>query len=276
MYNVLLILLHRPFVADGHLYTTSRSLSVNSFLVCATAASHIVYLARVYDRAFSIRRAPYLMSYATYVNTTIHVRIAAKRGAGSEAHASLETCLGVFRENQETNSAVRRANIIIVNLMKRLGVTLPERRDGFQIRARHTTERDAVQEPERSEGGEADTHMDTSSVQEEAPRDHISPNLDIDAVIQSFAREQQEGNLLPNKGAMNNNFPEMGIDYSASRSTYNDQSAQPTYYDSSANFYPDGNTDWQSSLNLPPQTIDDLLFGLNGTALDGYYIPNWE
>ncbi|RXG44951.1 hypothetical protein VDGE_01342 [Verticillium dahliae] len=32
MYHVLTILLHRPFVADGHLYTTSRSVSVNSFI----------------------------------------------------------------------------------------------------------------------------------------------------------------------------------------------------------------------------------------------------
>jgi len=67
MYNVLMILLHRPFVADGHLYNTARSISVNSFMSCATAADDIVQILRVYDKAFSVRRAPYLISYATYV-----------------------------------------------------------------------------------------------------------------------------------------------------------------------------------------------------------------
>ncbi|KAF3359217.1 hypothetical protein VdG1_02240 [Verticillium dahliae VDG1] len=77
MYHVLTILLHRPFVADGHLYTTSRSVSVNSFITCASAADSIVALLRAYDRAFTVRRAPYLVSYATYVAATIHARIAA-------------------------------------------------------------------------------------------------------------------------------------------------------------------------------------------------------
>lgn len=125
MYNVLMILLHRPFVADGHLYNTSRAISVNSFMSCATAADDIVQLLRAYDKAFSVRRAPYLISYATYVAATIHARIAAKRGPGSHAHSSLEACLAVFRENQETNWAVRRANAIVQNLMKRLGVATP-------------------------------------------------------------------------------------------------------------------------------------------------------
>ncbi|EFQ87269.1 hypothetical protein PTT_17286 [Pyrenophora teres f. teres 0-1] len=125
LYNVLTILLHRPFVADGHLYNTSRSISVNSFMACATAADDIVQLLRAYDRAFSVRRAPYLISYATYVAATIHAHIAARREPGSDAHNNLYTCLAVFRENQETNWAVRRAITIVQNLMKRLGVTSP-------------------------------------------------------------------------------------------------------------------------------------------------------
>ncbi|KAK2062231.1 hypothetical protein LY76DRAFT_313637 [Colletotrichum caudatum] len=79
MYHVLTILLHRPFVADGHLYNTSRSISVNSFITCATSANSIVGILRAYDKVFSVRHAPYLISYATYVAATIHVRIAAKR-----------------------------------------------------------------------------------------------------------------------------------------------------------------------------------------------------
>ena len=84
-----MILLHRPFVADGHLYSTTRSISINSLITCATAADNIVALLRTYDRTFSIRRAPYLVSYACYVAATIHARIAAKRSADSEAHSNL-------------------------------------------------------------------------------------------------------------------------------------------------------------------------------------------
>lgn len=124
MYHVLTILLHRPFVADGHLYNTSRSLSINSFITCASAADSIVGVLRVYDKVFSVRHAPYLISYATYVAATIHVRIAAKRSTESGARECLVTCMAVFRENQETNWAVRRAKAIVEGLMTRLGVGL--------------------------------------------------------------------------------------------------------------------------------------------------------
>ncbi|KAL2862458.1 PrpF protein-domain-containing protein [Aspergillus lucknowensis] len=124
MFNVLVILLHRPFVADGHLYSTSRTISVDCFKKCASAAANISSLLRGYHRAFSIRRAPYLISYATYVAATILTRIAARRRNDSMAHANLATCLAVFEENQETNSAVRKAAMIIHNLMKKLGVVI--------------------------------------------------------------------------------------------------------------------------------------------------------
>ncbi|UNI25023.1 hypothetical protein JDV02_010731 [Purpureocillium takamizusanense] len=124
MYHVLVILLHRPFVADGHLYSTSRSISVESFIKCASAASSIVLLLRAYHCAFSVQRAPYLISYATYVAATIHSRIAAKRGHESTAYSSLATCLAVFQINQETNPAVRKATLIVRSLMKKLGVVI--------------------------------------------------------------------------------------------------------------------------------------------------------
>ncbi|KAL4950980.1 PrpF protein-domain-containing protein [Aspergillus filifer] len=124
MHNSLVILLHRPFVADGHLYNTSRSIAVDSFKKCASAASNISSLLRAYHRAFSVTRAPYLISYATYVAATILTRIAAKRRNDSVAHTDLATCLAVFVENQGTNSAVGKAAIIIRSLMKKLGVVI--------------------------------------------------------------------------------------------------------------------------------------------------------
>jgi hypothetical protein len=91
MYNVLMILLHRPFVADGHLYNTSRAISVNSFMSCATAADDIVALLRVYDKAFSVRRAPYLMFGCV------------SRESGDELGCSTRKCY-YTESNEETGS----------------------------------------------------------------------------------------------------------------------------------------------------------------------------
>ncbi|KAL4867583.1 hypothetical protein BDV12DRAFT_186631 [Aspergillus spectabilis] len=205
MHNVLVILLHRPFVADGHLYSTSRAISVDSFKKCASAASNISILLRAYHRAFSIRRAPYLISYATYVAATILTRIAARRRNDSTAHANLATCLAVFKENQETNSAVRKASMIIYNLMKKLGVTI----DNVSVDA---LELDAPRRPldypqssHRSADGGANYLL---SVQNETDNPSTTGNntgytntpsqavyspdsdwVDIDGIIQSFLQE---------------------------------------------------------------------------------------
>ncbi|KAE8351129.1 fungal-specific transcription factor domain-containing protein [Aspergillus coremiiformis] len=139
LYHVLVILLHRPFVAEGHLHNTAPSIALTSFRTCATAANAIIRLLQRYEETFSIRRAPYLISYATYVAATILVRIAAQREWDSPAHARLRTCLSVFDENQETNWAVRRAKQVVIHLMERMGVSLdrthrpldrPHRRSG--------------------------------------------------------------------------------------------------------------------------------------------------
>ena len=87
----------------------------------------------MYGQVFSVRHAPYLISYATYVAATIHVRIAAKRSTESGARECLETCMSVFRENQETNWAVRRAKAIVEGLMTRLGVGLSHDRVRRQV-----------------------------------------------------------------------------------------------------------------------------------------------
>ena len=83
MYHALRIQLHYPFVADGRLHAQSPVTASESFAVCATAAKKIVQLLRVYDRTFSIRNAPYLISHVTYVSATVLVRIAAQKLAGS-------------------------------------------------------------------------------------------------------------------------------------------------------------------------------------------------
>lgn len=267
MYNVLMILLHRPFVADGHLYNTSRSISVNSFMTCATAADQIIKLLREYDKAFSVRRAPYLISYATYVAATIHARIAAKRGPGSHAHSSLETCLAVFRENQETNWAVRRANAIVQNLMMRLGVPVPSP-DHTHI------------DKEASESSHHST-PDTTSTRT-GGRETSLQNLDIDGIIQSFVREQENSQLAQvnpsGRQTASDTSVHMQPTWPYPTTTIPEVTPIPgRHYDNTQSY--DNNTNWldqghHQPYGEMPVSIDDLLYGLNGSALDRF--PNWN
>lgn len=216
MHNVLIILLHRPFVADGHLYNTSRSILVDSFMKCATAASNIADILLTYDRAFSIRHAPYLISYATYVAATILVRIAAKRRSESKVFADLATCLAVFKENQETNYAVQKAAIVIETLIKRLGVVVdpamahpsPMATQEQRLRLSGNASPSACQMPPEvipshpstiTNLVQSDSSNITSVNVNEVMHHSNSEWLDIDGIIQSFL---EDGDLSVPKPAM--------------------------------------------------------------------------
>ncbi|CAN9461981.1 unnamed protein product [Alternaria alternata] len=260
LYGVLTILLHRPFVADGHLYNTSRAIAVNSFMACATAADDIVQLLRAYDKAFGVQRAPYLISYATYVAATIHARIAARRGPGSQAHSSLETCLAVFRKNQETNWAVRRASAIIQNLMTRLGVATPDQDDA---------------------GIDRDIHGDNhrSSVTDAASsrpmdRERSLQSMEIDGIIQSFVREREQetshvARTEPTGPANPSYAPVPGQSHSAFSTI---ETSDRPHENPGTWMY----QDQQQLFNEQPVTVDDLLFGFNGSDLDNFPLLDWE
>lgn len=259
MYNVLTILLHRPFVTDGHLYNTSRAISINSFMICATAADSIVLLLRAYDKAFSVGRAPYLISYATYVAATIHVRIAAKRGASSHARSNLEACLDVFRKNEETNWAVRRANAIVQNLMRRLGIESSP--------------------PEKSNDGIATENAEDSpdvSAYQSIGREPSLQSLDIDDIIQTFIKEQE--------GFQPTHLP------SESRNNFGDMPPPTTHPGAFVDSHSGTYAGEQNPFNMPTTyqgqpfpmsadasvTVDDLLYGLNGSAMDSFSFLDWD
>ncbi|KAE8154425.1 fungal-specific transcription factor domain-containing protein [Aspergillus avenaceus] len=192
LYNVLVILLHRPFVAEGHLHNTDPTIAVNSFRTCAAAAKTIVKLLQSYDEAFSIRRAPYLISYATYVAATILVRIAAQREGDSQTHASLRMCLSVFDKNEETNWAVRRAKNVIIHLMGRMGVSLDGNDSTLDRINRHNSpaENEALASLDTFPTPPIVPHetVRTDSV-DFSPFSHVDPDtaeLDMDMIIQSF------------------------------------------------------------------------------------------
>ncbi|KAK1980764.1 fungal-specific transcription factor domain-containing protein [Colletotrichum cereale] len=269
MYHVLTILLHRPFVADGHLYNTSRSISVNSFITCATSANSIVGILRAYNKVFSVRHAPYLISYATYVAATIHVRIAAKRSTESEARERLETCMSVFRENQETNWAVRRAKTIVEGLMTRLGVSLSRVDAGEKYRSNAYPNMDETGSGVPEARRDAEGHETLPRVDELHPPQIILENAsppmgwsDIDGIIQSFVRGQDNNAVAMDLGQ---------AELHHQQSLPLGPGLQPPHFDSPSLM---GNQTWFQGMpdgDGGAASFDDLLFGFNGSALDSVF-----
>jgi len=257
MWNALRVLLHRPLVADGHLHLTLPSTSKLSFAACTEAAMNIVKLVRLYDKAFSMGRAPYLMSYATYVAATIHVRIAATRASSSEAHDHLRTCLSVFDRNSETNYAVRKASIVIEALMDRMGVSIDHSNpDGSSNNTANrptatnsTSPNDNFAQPRRSSEYPLLQHgiEDRNNPEPTMVAGQFVPGLDVDAIIHSFMQEQQswqaDGGYMP-MTSTNTNFPNAQGDESMMQGVF-----------------PNGGM------------FDDALFGFNASGYDWYY-PN--
>lgn len=303
MYYVLVILLHRPFVADGHLYSTSRFISVDSFMKCASAASSISSLLRSYHRAFSIRRAPYLISYATYVAATVHTRIAARRGNDSTAHANLATCLAVFQENKETNSAVQKAAMIVQSLMTKHGVGIAsvsnaalETEFPGALRDQELSSSEARAPPKPASNFEAGRGPNEVCAASQRSTESIpvggadySPSsdwVDIDGIIQSFLQEDTGGTKshmyhTPGQPPGTPWIPQQRFGQSAPESS----ATQPA--PAARDLYSGGGDvqdtayhgyQWQQGWRTPnpePASLEDPLFGFNGSALDAFPFLCW-
>ena len=192
MYHALLVQLHYSFVADSQLHAQSSAMALKSFAVCATAADSIVQLLRVYDRIFSVRQAPYLISYVTYVSATVLVRVATQKLAGSKAHECLRTCIAVLHENQATNWGVRSAIIVIQDLMKRMKVDCGDSQ--LSIAAQSTSQTISVTAPSgllSSSSSQYESHTNAKLSFAMEKDDHIEPKMNIDSTIQvqNFAED---------------------------------------------------------------------------------------
>ena len=119
-YQSLIILLHRPFISDKHLHDISSS--EMSWKKCTDAAKKITSAADGYRTAYTLRGAPYLLSYACYVACTIHVRNAALEGVrpddGLTSGAMLNRTLAILEELSKVSSCSMRAIKIIRRLME--------------------------------------------------------------------------------------------------------------------------------------------------------------
>lgn len=120
-YNSLVILLHRPFVF-GHL--RQSSIPAMSWKRCITAARNITSIASTYQEKYTLRRAPYLLSYTVYVACTIHTRnTIASEGARSEENLSaLFASLRCLDELTVPNSGVLSPVSNIRRLMAANGI----------------------------------------------------------------------------------------------------------------------------------------------------------
>ncbi|OAP54333.1 hypothetical protein AYL99_11434 [Fonsecaea erecta] len=129
IYNSLIILLHRPFIADGHLH--SPSTSITSWKRCTIAAKAITSIALAYRSSYSLRGAAYLLSYALYVASTIHVRNVATGGneQGAEHSTLLAWSLLCLRELQTPNCGVTVPVKIIQDIIRTRGISLPSDAD---------------------------------------------------------------------------------------------------------------------------------------------------
>ena len=124
-YNCLIILLHRPFIADGHLRSSAGpTLTASSWAKCTAAAQRITYLVSAYRTHLTLRRAPYQISYSVYVASTIHVRNAAQ--GNRESMDLLNFCLLCLRELSTPNVGTAIPERIIRHLMRTMGVVEQE------------------------------------------------------------------------------------------------------------------------------------------------------
>ncbi|KAM0555897.1 hypothetical protein ACHAPJ_006299 [Fusarium lateritium] len=122
--NSLVILVYRPFLSEGHLASVSATAAPEAFSNCATAALEIHQILQLYKQHFCFKTAPYFISYATYVSATIHVRMAAQKRPGSQAHACLRACLETLSVQQTQCHGPKRTMRILLGIMDRLDVNV--------------------------------------------------------------------------------------------------------------------------------------------------------
>ena len=195
MYHVLVIQLHHPLLVRGHDIPTPPADGVDSLALCTAAATEIVSLLVAYNRTFSIRKAPYLIAYATYVSATIHVRVAARQFPTVDSSPCLQTCLDFLNQNRETNPGVDNARASLMGLMNRMGVVCQE--DQVPSGTRRGSSHPLLSPYTNTEQAtnltliqSSSPRSDSMSVDSRMTNNPISPDLDIDSMLQSFADGQ--------------------------------------------------------------------------------------
>ena len=116
-FHTLRILVHRPFLQEGHLTSLNVNIDGVSFeKTCLVAARQICRLAKAYEEAFGLHHAPYLFSYALFSAATVITR------HESDSELMMYLFLALTRIQNGANFGLLKPLMIIRDLMERVGV----------------------------------------------------------------------------------------------------------------------------------------------------------
>ncbi|WEW58853.1 hypothetical protein PRK78_004321 [Emydomyces testavorans] len=174
LYHSLVILLHRPFIADGHLRSAVPPAS--SWKRCSTAARNITSIVLAYKSTYTLRGAPYLMSYAVYVACTIHVRntAATEKDHPGENSSLLSASLHSLDELSLPNVGVSKPASIIRKIMAANGLRLDSEPSGVDTHSPSTLDLEDILRMFPSRSGDLD-QPDSFSPSFGMTNDHYAP-----------------------------------------------------------------------------------------------------
>ncbi|KAM3497447.1 hypothetical protein MY10362_009207 [Beauveria mimosiformis] len=201
MYDSLIILLHRPFLSEGHLQSASSFIAREALSHCVTAAFEVDDMLQLYRQHFCVKTVPYFMSYATYVSATIHARLASLKLMGASPAICLRNCLNVLTEQQTKCHAPRRTLRILKQLIRRLGLRV-EDLPAEEYEVSHGNEPDSDGDILTPEMGSLPEGAHLSRVSEQPPAgvvaedrmhdgnmtnfDSMFLDMDMDSIFKSF------------------------------------------------------------------------------------------
>jgi hypothetical protein len=162
---------------------------------------------------------------------------------------------------------------IVQNLMKRLGVATP------------TLEETQI---DRDTNGSSQGNTPDTSSNRSMAREPSLQSLDIDGIIQSFVREREQENYLVQGGPSGRANPSDSTanhvqpmwpyptttDMPGIAPLAEQDAGGAVSYDNQGNWIYQGQQ--QQIFGEDTVTVDDLLYGFNGSALDRYPIMDWD
>ncbi|CAG7923800.1 unnamed protein product [Penicillium olsonii] len=199
LFNVLVILVHRPLITGGHSGVINPATAHESVNACTAAANQIMQILHDYSQHFSLSTAPYMLSYATYISATIHARIVAQKGSNSSVFQSLVLCRNILIEHTRLYAAAEKAKENLDKLISHLGINTEENEqfgDSVPSVAREST---VLEEP-TSFAGEVGTTDRAPDFASSFMNLELS-DLDLEAIAQGFQVDVESHSFWHSLGA---------------------------------------------------------------------------
>ncbi|KAJ4109666.1 hypothetical protein NW768_012102 [Fusarium equiseti] len=142
VYYSLVILVHRPFISDGHLRSTGTP--ARSWEQCTNAARCITSISSVYKSTYGLSGAPYVLAYTVYVACTIHVRNAASQNHKEEHLDLLKRSLECLDQLCTANPGVAKPANSIRRLIEANRLNLTSEENNLAVDANISFNLDAI------------------------------------------------------------------------------------------------------------------------------------